>query len=397
MKPYKNRKFSENGAKNSWNGKPIYTKPYKEPKIWGVNGIGEYWYGADDSTRSSTAVLEYDTCSLYDIVHHNPEEFLGDKVVSRYGKQLPLVKILTPKARLSVQFHDSKNELWIVTETDRVAAGGRPWIIIGFSQESVRSYGNEVTMHYKKSLLLYGDALNNLIDLLIHSGDEYLLNKRNDVALAAAEAARNRPGSSKLAKMRKELNTARERLDTFYNRQYVEPGDVVAIPSKTLHALGPGVQVVEPQISGPTQSLEDGSIYPIRYAFPGYPRKDTKRVLDIDRTGEMHSHVSEKMPPVILKETKHVIVERLPGGFEDKGLAVHRIRLERGAEFKQTLDSFHILVLTHGKAHLVIKDKKYEIPKALPDGQMLFVPASVKNYLIMATETAQIIDTFTPI
>jgi mannose-6-phosphate isomerase class I len=334
---------------------------------------------------------------LYDIIHHNPEEFLGNKVVSRFGKQLPLVKILTPRGRLSVQFHDSKNELWIVTKTDRMVAGGRPWIIIGFSQESVKSYGNDVTKHYKKSLVIYGDALNNLIDFLIQSGDEYLLNKRNDVAPAASEAIRNKPGSSELAKMVKDLNTARKRLDTFYNREYVEVGEVVPIPSRTLHALGPGVQVVEPQISGPTQSLEDGSTYPIRYAFPGYPRKEAKKLLDIDRAGEMHSHVSEKMVPVILRETENAIVERLPGGFEDRGLSVHRIRLEKDAEFKQALTSFHSLVVTYGKAHVVIKDKKYEIPKALPDGQMLFVPASAKNYIMMATETSQIIDTFTPI
>ncbi len=383
--------------KNLYNGKPFYVKPYKQPTLWGKDGIGEYSYGPLDDTKSSTVTLENDTFSLHDIVHHNPKEFLGDKVVSRFGKQLPLIKILTPKGRLSVQFHDSKNELWIVTGTDKMVAEENPWIIAGFSHESLKSYGNDVTARYKQALLIYGDALNSLIDLLIQSGYEYLLNNKNDVVPAAMEAVRNRPGSSELAVMLGKLNKARERVDTFYNREYVEVGDVIPIPRKLLHALGPGVQVIEPQIPGPTQSLEDGSTYPIRYAFPGYPRKGTGRLLDIDRVGEIYSRVFEKTLPVTLKKTGHFAVERMPGGFEDEGLAVHRIRLEKETALKQTITSFHCLVVTHGKAHLIMAEEKYEIPEALPGGQMLFVPAYVKDYTIVADETSQIIDTFTPI
>ena len=397
MKKERKTAASEKSLKIACYRKPFYIKPYREPKIWGVGGIGEYWYGAEDADKSSMTVLGNDTCSLREIVSYNPESFLGEKVVTRFGKQLPLVKILTPKSRLSVQFHDSKNELWIITEIDRRVAGKSPWIIMGFSQESADLYGKNVIKHYKQSLISYGDALNNLINFMINCGNRDLLDTKKDVMLAAIEAVQSRPGSKETAKTLDKLTIARKSLDMFYNRQYIEIGDVVPIPCRTLHALGPGIQVIEPQISGPTQSLEDGANYPIRYAFPAYPRKEAKRILDIDRAEEMNFNVMEKIFPELIQKTDHVAIERLPGGFEDRGLEVHRIRLKKGVELQQTLTSFHYLAVTQGLANVVINDEKYEIPRALPGGEMLLVPKSVKNYIIMATETAQIIDTFTPI
>lgn len=379
------------------NGIPVYVRPYKEPKVWGVNGIGEYWYGAEKGEKSSTAVIGKDALSLYKIVENDPENFLGEKVVARFGKRLPLVKILTPKSRLSVQFHDNKNELWIITGTDKEIAGGKPWIIVGFSRESVDLYGETVTIHYKKALKVYGEALNNLIEIMIDSGHEKLLDDKKDVGLASQEVVHRKPGPSEIARVLKKLNAAERGLDVFYNRQYVEVGDVVPIPSGTLHALGPGVEVVEPQISGPTQPLEDGTTYPVRYAFPAYPREGALRMLEIDRVSEMLPEVVKKAYPEVTDETDYIRVERLPGRFEDKGLEVHRITFKSDSEFQQSLTSFHNLVVLEGCATLFIKDKGYNIPNAIPDGEMLIVPASSGSYAIHASKNTQIIDTFTPV
>ncbi len=396
MKSYNNNVSLEKILNAVRNGQPIYVKPYKEPKIWGEGGIGEYWYGAEEGNKSSTAIVGEEAYSLHEIVKNDPEKFLGEKVVERFGEQLPLVKILTPKGRLSVQFHDEKNELWIVTGTDKMIAGGKPWITIGFSQESVDLHGKDVTRHFKETLEAYGEKLNSLIDIMINSGCEELLEDKKNVELAAVEAIRKGPESSKMSEVLEELKTARKKLDVFYNRQYVEVGDVIPIPSMTLHALGPGVTVVEPQIAGPTQSLEDGATYPVRYAFPAYPRNGYKKMLDIDRVGEMNPEVTKKAFPVVIEETNHVVVERLPGEFENKGLEVHRISLKIGAEFQRSLTSFHNIVAINGNAHIIIDDEEYIIPKALPGGNMLIVPATIKNYKILARENVQIIDTFTP-
>lgn len=378
------------------NGRPVYVRPYKEPKVWGINGIGEYWYGAEEGDKSSTAIVGEDAFSLYEIVKNAPEEFLGEKVIARFGKQLPLVKILTPKGRLSVQFHDAKNELWIITGTDKEIAGGSPWIIVGFAREPVDLYGKDVTGHYKSSLEAYGVALNNLIGIMIDSGHEELLDDKKDVELASREVVRGKPGSSEIAKFLEELKEAECKLDAFYNKQYVEAGDVVPIPAGTLHALGPGVEVVEPQIAGPTQSLEDGTTYPVRYAFPAYPREGAKKMLDINRVGEMHPEVVDKACPEVIEETDYITIERLPGEFEDKGLEVHRITFKKDAGVQQSLTSFHNLVAIEGSASIIINNEEYGIPKAMPDGNMLIVPASAGSYKIRASQNTRIIDTFTP-
>ncbi len=380
-----------------FNGCPVYVRPYKEPKVWGVNGIGEYWYGAEEGEKSSTAVVGNDAFSLYKIIENDPAKFLGEKVVARFGTRLPLVKILTPESRLSVQFHDNKNELWIITGTDKEIAGGKPWIIAGFSRKSVDLYGEAVTEYYKKALIIYGDALNNVIEIMIDSGYAKLLDDKKDVELASQEVVQSKPGSSEIAGALKKLNAARKGLDVFYNRQYVKIGDVIPIPSGTLHALGPGVEVVEPQISGPTQSLEDGTTYPVRYAFPAYPRQGAIKMLEIDRVSEMLPEMAEETYPEVIDETDYILVERLPGKFEDKGLEVHRITFKKDSEYQQSPASFHNLVVLEGDATLFIKDKGYNIPNAIPGGEMLMVPASAGSYEIHARKSTQIIDTFTPV
>ncbi|MCK4248801.1 MAG: hypothetical protein KAX15_03380, partial [Candidatus Omnitrophica bacterium] len=159
-----------------------------------------------------------------------------------------------------------------------------------------------------------------------------------------------------------------------------------------------GIEVVEPQIPGPTQSLEDGATYPVRYYFPGYERAGAKKMLDIDRINEITPAETKTVSPEIIEETEGYTIERLPGNFEDKGLEVHRITLAKDGELeKKSINSFHNMVVVKGKASVLINSQNYEIPKAVPAGQMLLIPCSAKGYKITASEKAQIIDTFTPV
>lgn len=379
-------------------GKPVYVMPYKCPKVWGLDGIGEYWYGAEEGGKSSTVVVGEDTISLCEVVKSIPGPFLGEKVVARFGARLPLVKILTPRSRLSVQFHDAKNELWIVTGTDMASSGGKPWIIVGFSRESVGLYGKDVTKHYKKCLESYGEALNDLIDIMIGNGHEKPLEEKKDVVLAADKIIQEGPGPSDVSKACDRLKDIRKKLDSFYNIQYVEIGDVIPVPSGTLHALGPGVEVIEPQIPGPTQSLEDGATYPVRYAFPNHPREGAEKLLDIDRVCEVHSNIIEKSYPEIVEESETTLVVRMQGGFEDKGLEVHRITFKKSTIYhKQLISSFHTLVAIKGEGKVVVNEEEYNVPIASRNGNMLIIPASAGNFNILADENTQIIDTFTPV
>ncbi len=377
-------------------GLPLYIHPYRQPKVWGVKGVGEYWYGAEAGEKSSTVRVGKDAVRLADIVKAIPEKVLGEKVIEIFGKTLPLVKILTPETRLSVQFHDTKNELWIVTGIDKSIAGEKPALIVGFSLEAVKKYSDRVAEKYGEILKSYGEALNKLIKLLASSdrGKQALENSKN--AALAAEAARNYvPGTREFVV---ELDKARKEMEWFYNYRVVKIGDVIPIPSGTLHALGPGIEVVEPQIPGPTQSLEDGETYPVRYYFPGYERPGVEKMLDIDRAAEMSPGVTEEALPEIMKSENGCVVERLPGKFEDKGLEVHRIIMEPGVVLEITdVFSFHTIVSVEGEARIITKNSEYPVPTTRPNGEMLIIPASSGSYGIVAEDSAQIIDTFTPV
>ncbi|MBU1084104.1 MAG: hypothetical protein KKG84_03315, partial [Candidatus Omnitrophica bacterium] len=378
-------------------GAPFYIKPYKEPKVWGVNGIGEYWYGAEPGEKSSDISMNGEELKASDVLNAAAEKILGKAVVKKFGHAMPLVKILTPKGRLSVQFHDSKNELWIITGIDETVAGPDPAIILGFSADKVKKYGEKVREHYGKALEHYAEALNGLIDML-ESDEESMkkLQKDRDVLKTAAAAGQ------KKGVIRERLGTLMERrkeLDGFYNYVPVKKGDVIPVPSGTLHALGQGIEIVEPQIAGPTQSLEDGETYPVRYYFPGFERTGAQKKLDTDRIGEMSiSPVSVNNTEVIVnkEDTK---IERLPGGFSDKGLEVHRITLGNMAEVKNAdIQSFHNLVVISGKAKAIVQGKEYDLPRAVPGGEMFVIPASAGGYrLISLARDTRIIDTFTPV
>ncbi|MGD2278654.1 MAG: hypothetical protein PVH45_01000 [Candidatus Omnitrophota bacterium] len=376
------------------NGNPLYVIPYKEHKVWGVGGIGEYWYGAETGGKSSLAKAGDETVPLVDIVSFAPEDFLGKEVVARFGMKLPLVKILTPKGRLSVQFHDKKNELWVVTGIDEASARGEAKIVLGFHINAIRNYGANVGWRYKEALEKYGSALNALIDLMEYKGHKDLLKEKGNVISAAREI-----DDAEVQKYLKDLNSSGYELESFYNYRPVKIGDVIPISSGTLHALGPGVEVVEPQIPGPTQSMEDGATYPVRYYFPGYERGGVKKELDIFRAGEINADVPREEEPETIHRTDSATIERLPGRFESKGLEVHRITIvPLGGELKVTESrSFHNFVAVSGQAALYAGEKRFEMPKAIAGGEMMILPATSSDFKIVAEEPGtQVIDTFSP-
>ncbi|MFH1309048.1 MAG: hypothetical protein ABIH85_00015 [Candidatus Omnitrophota bacterium] len=379
-----------------FSGYPVYVRPYKEPKVWGVNGIGEYWYGAGGEGKNSQAVVNKEVTSLDKIMFICGREFLGKDVVAKFGYFIPLVKILTPKGRLSVQFHDAKNELWIITGIDKSLIGEDPKIILGFSPEVVEKYGKDVKKYYAEALKKYGSALNELIDELESKGYQNMLSETGNVK-ATAEQIRTKDET--VAKKFSVLISAEQDLNRFYHYKSVAIGDVIPVSSGTLHALGAGLEVVEPQIAGPTQSLEDGATYPVRYYFPGHKRPTAQKKLDLDRINEMKGGVAPEMLPEVIQKHGGCTVERLPGNFADKGLEVRRLTMDKKHSEKfENINSFHTIVVVQGSAKVTIKEKTYDVPKVTPGGEMLIISAVAEKYTIVAgKEGACIIDTFTPV
>ena len=283
-----------------------------------------------------------------------------------------------------------------MTGIDRSVTEKDAEIILGFSAEALEKYGSNILAEYKKALEMYGKALNLLINELEKvDGGLKVLEEKKDAILAAEHIGKD---DLKIKELLGEMKGLNKELDRFYGYHKVTIGDVIPVSSGTLHALGPGVEVVEPQIAGPTQSLEDGATYPVRYYFPGYKREGAQKKLDLDRISEMTVSPVREAAPEIVKDAGGYKIERLSGGFEDKGLEVNRITLEKGTEMDfEGILSFHNLVSLEGEAGVITAGKEVDIPKAVPGGKMLIVPASAGEFKIKAHTKCLIIDTFSPV
>ncbi|MBF0217106.1 MAG: hypothetical protein HQL30_08950 [Candidatus Omnitrophica bacterium] len=378
------------------NGTPIYIKPYKEPKVWGIGGIGEYWYGAEKGEKSSLGVIGKNSVPLDMLLKAIPHELLGEKVFKKYGIFLPLVKILTPAGRLSVQFHDAKNELWVVTGIHKEITGNKPDLIVGFSPKALKKHKGNIRKEYLKALEVYGDSLNALISSMEEKGMRVTLSLSGNAIKAAENVKDEDPGIKKLLGA---LKSAGEKLDGFYHHVRVRIGDVIPVPKGTLHALGPGIEVVEPQIPGPTQSLEDGATYPVRYNFPAHPAATAKKPLDLDRVGEINISEWKKGEIETIFDKDQVSVGRMPGKFEEKGMQVNRISMNKGSRLVfDGLKTYHIYVVVSGNAALQgLDEEKYNIPKAVPGGEMLLVPACIGGFEVLSGANTELLDIFTPV
>lgn len=378
-------------------GYPAMIKPHKEAKVWGVNGIGEYWYGAEAGDKTSVVSVRDANgktveAPLNEVLSYAPD-VLGKDALDNFGQMLPLVKILTPQGRLSAQFHDAKNELWIVTGIDPKVQN--PSIILGFSKASVDRFGSAVNAEYKKALENYGEKLNALIDAAEDIGITQAF--QGDIL----EKAKDYPAMGSYVA---ELESAKGELEWFYNYRPVKVGEVIPVPAGTLHALGTGVEVVEPQIAGLTQSLEDGATYPVRYYFPGHERPGAQKQLDIDRVGEMIPAIAvETSPEIISEQPNGEKVERLPGNFESKGLEVNRITVRKDAASTGTfrigsMESIHNLVVVKGEASVLVAGQRIKIPAARAGEPMMMIPPTAGQYTIVADADgdSEIILTLTP-
>lgn len=188
---------------------PLCFIPQYQYRIWGGNkfsselgrsiqkeSIGESWeISTLKGFESEVAKGGLKGKLLSELIEEFPKEMLGQKVISQFGKNFPLlIKFIDAHKPLSVQVHPNdaqaqkrhnsfgKNEMWYVLNSDPDAE-----LIVGFNQElDQRTY----------NLLLEED-----------------------------------------------------RLEEVLNREKVSPGTAIYIPSGTIHAIGEGILLVEIQQS----------------------------------------------------------------------------------------------------------------------------------------------------
>ena len=163
----------------------------------------------------------------------------------------------------------------------------------------------------------------------------------------------------------------------YLNAIEVNPGDILFIPTGTVHAIGKGVFLTEIQQSS-------GITY---------------RVWDWNRTPKRELHISQAIESLNFGKTCQADfvlnprrldskVERLIDSFY---FSVDRINLLAGEELSaKTNDGFQILTCLKGKSELI----GWESRETISQGESVLVPASIGEYKILASQGAVILKSF---
>lgn len=168
---------------------PLQFEPILKDRIWGGEKLktilnkpiaskitGESWELSTvegDVSVVANGVLKGK--SLMELIDEMPNEILGTKVYSRFGKQFPLLfKYLDAREDLSIQVHPNdklakerhnsfgKTEMWYVTQADADAR-----IIVGFKENSSKE---EYLKHLNDKTLV-----SILDDVKVKAGDVFFL------------------------------------------------------------------------------------------------------------------------------------------------------------------------------------------------------------------------------
>ncbi len=298
------------------------------------------------------------------------------------------------------QFHDSKDELLLVIGTDKEVAGGIPRMIAGFSAQSKTKYGDLVKNEYQSALKVYSEKLLDLIEKLKESGFEPTMQQEGHV-VTVAESVKDGDVTGDINKALSELKSARENVDFFYAYIEVSVGDTIVIPRNCLHAVGPGMEILELTLPGKSISLDDMDKYPVRYASfdaPSWIQEQAKGFLEWDRIADIDENIlAYKYDPETTSEERSAKTTNLATLVNPKIVGLNKISMDKDSEIKiREVLGPHLFFVLKGDAEVATGGKKYKITRFQPGESLLFIPETTSQYTISATEEdTQIIDLFT--
>ncbi|MEH6682693.1 MAG: type I phosphomannose isomerase catalytic subunit [Sediminicola sp.] len=178
---------------------PLKFDPILKERLWGGTKLkdvlgkpitsditGESWeISTVKGDISVVSVGEMAGRSLQDLIEEYPDQLLGKSVVSRFGREFPiLIKFIDAKQDLSIQLHPNdelakkrhgsfgKTEMWYIMDADKDAN-----LIVGFNKDVSKE-------EYAKSM-----EENTLLDLMnyetVQEGDTFFINTGKVHAIGA--------------------------------------------------------------------------------------------------------------------------------------------------------------------------------------------------------------------
>ncbi|MGB3241587.1 MAG: hypothetical protein WBB66_01880, partial [Candidatus Omnitrophota bacterium] len=337
---------------------PVYLLPATMPREAGApeGRLAAYWVGSRGPAESSVVEAADARVSLNEILtspdSETVESFLGAGVVLTFGRKFPVFGALTSQIMMPEQF-DTKDKQWIVTGIDRALAGGeKSRILLGFNPVVIEEYRIPTGGIDRKAFMRdYLEALETGVNI-----------------------------------------------EKFRYYREVEEGDVVFIPAGMLHALGPGVQVVESEIAGVKQHVVGSMTF-----FQGAPSVVSERERTVSEGVRIEAQ-ERKFPKVQeVKTAEDIEKEPSPGRFGRAGVEIRNIVLEGEARLAlPTAGSYHVLAVAgEGEAELHIGGEVVPIPNIASGEKLPVVPANAEEYTIVSKETPgkaplRIVDISTP-
>ena len=305
---------------------PFRLSPWFSPRPWGTMDLSP-WYAIRPAEPIGEAWLTGHDCVVETGEHAGKR--LGD-IAARYGRELLgdesstdyplLVKILFPHDKLSVQVHPDDA---IALAMGEARGKTECWYVLDASPGAS-------------------------VDLGLKPG----------VDVESVRAA-----------------IANHTLEDLLEKVPAEPGDMIFVDAGTVHAIGPGVTLLE------TQQNSDV----------------TFRLYDYGRPRELH--IDRGLAATRLKTRAGKVQPRPYGAgqrlIEEQYFLVDRLPVGPGNEFRSesATGTPHVLVAVSGAAVLEAENLP---PVGLPLGQAIIVPAAVPNYVVRADRPSVLLRSMPP-
>lgn len=341
----------------SWSLAPWYTEKLAEP-------VGEAWLtGAECVIETGKLAGQ----TLAEAVREQAPQILGESAAAQEGFPL-LLKLLFPKEKLSVQVHPD--------DTMAAAVAGEPrgktecWYVLEADPGAVIALG----LH--RSAQSAGDGAPSVKATRDKDSAPVVGGKESDGASPYPPARSDVHG--------KILDAVRdETLEQMLNWIPVSPGEMYYVDAGTIHAIGPGVVLLE------TQQYSD-----LTYRLYDYGRP---RELHLDLALDALRHRTEagKVEPIPregydeLIRRRHFIVER----YRQRGGEVRRLENTTGTvQILTSLKGSAIVMTTAGSSTMPDDSGGVE----LSPGRAVIVPAGWRSYSVTAREPLVLIRAMPP-
>lgn len=295
-----------------------------KPETW-ISSVTEA-VNPDYIENEGLSFVEGESITLKDIIGKNPEHFLGEEHIDKWGEKLGiLVKLLDSSERLTIQVHPDrtnakrlfnspfgKTESWVVLG-GREIDGEKPHIYLGFKEGITREDWEEV---------FHTQAIPEMLNMM--------------------------------------------------HKVYVEEGDVYLIKGGMPHAIGPGCFILE--IQEPTDlTIRTEKTTPAGLSIPD---KLLHQNIGFDKMFECFDYSgmsSEDVMQAKLKTEGDTVIS-----YDDT--PCFSLKLYNITE-KTTLkeDSFSVIIVTAGSG--IIKTESSEI--TYKKGDQLFIPYTTKDINII--------------